>query len=83
MAWKLKGSYVETFSYDLMCPCDMSFDQGATYDFCHVALVFIIKEDKIEGTDVGGLAVAHRGHFPKVMTEGLEARHVRRQSRQR
>jgi hypothetical protein len=48
----------------------MSFDHGATYDFCRVALVFIIKEGEIEGTDVGGLTVAAIVDSPKVMTDG-------------
>ncbi len=70
MAWNLNGSYVETCSCDLMCPCNMSMDHGATYDFCRVTLVFIIKECEIEGTDVGGLSVAAIVDSPKVMTEG-------------
>ena len=44
MAWNLKGSYVETCSCELMCPCNLSFDHGATYDFCRVTLVFNIRE---------------------------------------
>jgi hypothetical protein len=32
MAWSLKGSYAETCSCELMCPCNLSFDHGATYD---------------------------------------------------
>jgi hypothetical protein len=36
MSWSLKGSYAETCSCDLMCPCNMSFDHGATYDYCRV-----------------------------------------------
>jgi hypothetical protein len=48
----------------------MSFDHGATYDFCRVTLVFNIKEGEIEGTDVGGLSVAAIADTPKVMTEG-------------
>src|SRR5215470_16746788 len=70
MAWNLKGSYVETCSCDLMCPCNMSFDHGATYDFCRATLVFVIEEGEIEGTDVGGLTVAAIIDTPKVMTEG-------------
>jgi hypothetical protein len=42
----------------------------ATYDFCRVTLVFIIKEGEIEGTDVGGLTVAAIVDSPKVMTDG-------------
>ena len=70
MAWNLKGSYFETCSCDLMCPCNMSFDHGATYDYCRVTLVFNIHEGNIEGTDVGGLKVAAIVDSPKVMTEG-------------
>jgi len=70
MAWNLKGTYFETCSCELMCPCNMSFDHGATYDYCRVTLVFNIKEGEIEGTDVGGLKVAAIADTPKVMTEG-------------
>ena len=70
VSWTLKGSYFETCSCDLMCPCNMSFDHGATNDYCRVTLVFNIKEGEIEGTDVGGLKVAAIADTPKVMTEG-------------
>jgi hypothetical protein len=70
VSWSLKGSYVETCSCELMCPCNMSFDHGATYDYCRVTLVFAIQEGEIEGTDVGGLKVAVIADTPKVMTEG-------------
>ena len=32
MSWSLSGSYVETCSCELMCPCNLSFDHGATYE---------------------------------------------------
>ena len=70
MSWKLKGSYVETCSCDLICPCNATFDHGATYDFCRVVLVFNIREGEIEGTDIGGLKVAAIADTPKVMTDG-------------
>jgi hypothetical protein len=70
MAWHLKGSYVETCSCELMCPCNMSMDHGATYDYCRVTLVFNIHEGEVEGTDIGGLKVAMIADTPKVMTEG-------------
>ena len=70
MSWTLKGSYAETCSCELMCPCNMSFDHGATYDYCRVTLVFNITEGEIEGTDVAGLKVAVIADTPKVMTEG-------------
>src|SRR3954454_1767055 len=70
MSWSLKGSYFETCSCDLMCPCNMSMAHGATNDYCRVTLVFNIKEGEIEGTDVSGLSVAAIADTPKVMTEG-------------
>jgi hypothetical protein len=70
MAWSLKGSYVETCSCELMCPCNLSFDHGATYDFCRVTLAFNIREGNVEGTDISGLRVAAIADTPKVMTEG-------------
>jgi hypothetical protein len=70
MPWHLKGSYAETCSCELMCPCNLSFDHGATYDYCRATLVFNIHSGEIEGTDVGGLKVCVIVDAPKVMTEG-------------
>jgi hypothetical protein len=70
VSWNLKGSYAETCSCELMCPCNLSFDHGATYDYCRVTLVFDIREGQVEGTDIGGLRVAAIADTPKVMTEG-------------
>ena len=70
MSWNLKGSYVETCSCELMCPCNLSFDHGATYDFCRATLVFQIHEGAVEGTDIGGRKVATIIDTPKVMTDG-------------
>jgi hypothetical protein len=70
MSWNLKGSYVETCSCELMCPCNLSFDHGATYDFCRVTLAFNIREGEVEGTDIAGLRVVAIADTPKVMTEG-------------
>jgi hypothetical protein len=70
MTWNLTGSYMETCSCDLMCPCNLSFDHGATYDFCRVTLVFTIREGAVDGTDIAGRTVAIVADTPKVMTEG-------------
>jgi len=53
-----------------MCPCNLSFDHGATYDFCRVTLVFNIREGQVDGADIGGRKVAVIADTPKVMTEG-------------
>ena len=70
MAWTLKGSYAETCSCELMCPCNLSFDHGATYDFCRATLAFHVREGEIDGTDVAGLNVVVIIDTPKVMTDG-------------
>jgi hypothetical protein len=70
MSWNLTGSYAETCSCELMCPCNLSMDHGATYDFCRVTLVFNLRDGQIEGTEVGGRRVVLIADTPKVMTEG-------------
>src|SRR5262245_60502288 len=70
MAWNLTGSYVETCSCELMCPCNTSLDHGATYDFCRVVLAFNIRAGDIEGTDIAGRRVVLIADTPKVMTAG-------------
>jgi hypothetical protein len=70
MSWTLKGSYVETCSCELMCPCNLSFDHGATYDFCRATLAFHIREGEVDGTDISDLKIAFIIDTPKVMTEG-------------
>ena len=70
MSWTLTGSYVETCSCELMCPCNLSFDHGATYDFCRVTLVFNIVQGTVESTDIAGRKVALIADTPKVMTDG-------------
>ena len=70
MSWNLRGDYVETCSCELMCPCNLSFDHGATYDYCRVVLVFDIHEGEVDGMDIGGTRVAAIAETPKVMTEG-------------
>jgi hypothetical protein len=70
MSWNISGRYVETCSCELMCPCNLSFDHGATYDYCRVTLCFDIENGEIEGTDVSGLKFVAIADSPKVMTEG-------------
>ena len=70
MAWQVKGTYFETCSCEVVCPCTASFSLGADYDRCRVTLVFNVVEGNVEGTDVGGLKVAAIGDAPKRMTDG-------------
>src|ERR1700738_1290378 len=70
MSWKLTGSYFETCSCDVVCPCTASLSFGATHDRCKVVLVFNVKDGEVDGTDVSGLTVAAVADSPKVMSEG-------------
>src|SRR3954466_1515584 len=70
MSWNLRGSYAETCSCELMCPCNLSFDHGATYDFCRATLAFAIREGAVDGTDVAGRRVVAIIDTPKMMTDG-------------
>src|SRR5512132_1326897 len=70
MAWTLEGTYFETCSCDVVCPCATSLALGADYDRCRVTLVFNVVDGDVEGTDVSGLHVAAVADTPKVMTEG-------------
>jgi len=70
MSWNLRGSYAETCSCELMCPCNLTFDHGATYDYCRVTLGFNVREGAVDGTDVAGRKVVIIADSPKVMTEG-------------
>jgi hypothetical protein len=70
MPWNLAGSYFETCSCDVVCPCTASLSLGATRDRCNAILVFNVKSGEVDGTDVSGLSVAAVADTPKVMSEG-------------
>lgn len=70
MSWKLSGSYFETCSCDVVCPCTASLSLGATRDRCRATLVFHVESGEVEGTDVSGLTVAAVADTPKVMSDG-------------
>jgi hypothetical protein len=70
MSWKLEGTYFETCSCEVICPCTASLAFGATYDRCKVVLVFHVVDGDVAGTDVSGLNVAAVADTPKVMSEG-------------
>lgn len=70
MPWNLTGSYFETCSCDVICPCTASLSMGATRDRCKVVLVFNVKSGEVDGTDVSGLVVAAVCDTPKVMSDG-------------
>jgi hypothetical protein len=70
MSWQLEGSYFETCSCDVICPCTASLALGATNDRCKATLVFNVQSGEVDGTDVSGQTVAAIADTPKVMSEG-------------
>ena len=70
MAWNIEGTYFETCSCEVVCPCTASLALGADYDRCRVTLVFNIAKGDVEGVDVSGLALAAVVDTPKLMTDG-------------
>jgi hypothetical protein len=70
MAWNLEGTYFETCSCEVVCPCTVSLSLGADYERCRVTLVFNITQGEVEGVDVSGLKVAAIADTPKVMSDG-------------
>src|ERR687885_260934 len=70
MAWNLEGTYFESCSCEVVCPCTASMALGADYDRCRVTLVFNVARGDVDGTDVGGVALAVVADTPKVMTDG-------------
>jgi hypothetical protein len=70
MSWSLGGSYFETCSCDVMCPCTASLALPATNERCNAMLVFHIKDGTVEDVDVSGLTVAAIADTPRVMSEG-------------
>jgi hypothetical protein len=70
MAWNLQGTYFETCSCEVVCPCSVSLSLGADYDRCRATLVFNVVHGDVEGTDVSGLKVAAIADTPKMMTDG-------------
>ena len=70
MAWNIEGTYFESCSCEVVCPCTASLALGADYDRCRVTLVFNVTDGEVDGTDVSGVTVAAVADTPKVMTEG-------------
>ena len=70
MAWQIAGTYFETCSCEVVCPCTASLALGADYDRCRVTLVFNVADGDVDGTDVSGLTVAAVADTPKVMSDG-------------
>jgi hypothetical protein len=71
MAWKLDGTYFENCNCDWVCPCIVSsLTSPATYDRCHLILIYNVRAGEVDGLDVSGLSVAVVADTPAMMTDG-------------
>lgn len=70
MSWNLEGTYFESCSCEVPCPCTTSLDLGADLDYCRALLAFNIASGDVNGVDVGGVGVAMIVDSPKVMSDG-------------
>ena len=85
MSWKLEGSYFETCSCEVVCPCTASMAFGASYDRCRVTLVLLVdlapeivrvgrQRDRWRGEDAVDRCAPHivvRGHPVDRTTDDL------------
>jgi hypothetical protein len=72
MAWKIEGTYFESCTCDVACPCTVSsLALPADRDHCSVLLAFDIESGDVEGVDVSGTRVGLVAHAPQAqMTDG-------------
>jgi hypothetical protein len=70
MAFRIEGSYFESCSCEVVCPCTASLALGADYERCRATLVFHVEQGEVDGVDVSELTVAAVADTPKVMSDG-------------
>jgi hypothetical protein len=70
MAFRIEGSYFESCSCEVVCPCTASLALGADYERCRATLVFHVEQGEVDGVDVSDLTVAAVADTPKVMSDG-------------
>jgi hypothetical protein len=71
MAYRMSGTYMESCSCEVTCPCGASnLALPATYDRCEVLLAFHIEEGEVDGVDVADVTVAMLADTPAQMSDG-------------
>ena len=71
MAYDVRGTYLESCSCEVACPCGTSnLALPATYDRCQVLLAFHFDEGTVDGVDVSGTTTAMFADTPAQMTDG-------------
>lgn len=71
MAYAIRGTYAESCSCDVACPCGASnLVLPATYERCRFFAAFHVDEGEIDGVDVSGTTTAVFADTPGQMTDG-------------
>ena len=71
MAYDVRGTYLESCSCEVACPCGASnLALPATYDRCRVLLAFHFDQGTVDGVDVAGTTTAMFADTPAQMTDG-------------
>ena len=71
MAYALRGTYVESCSCEIACPCGASnLALPASYDRCRFLAAFHVDEGDVDGVDVAGTTSAMLADTPAQMTDG-------------
>jgi hypothetical protein len=71
MSWKVRGTYFENCSCNMVCPCSTSgMSMPADYDRCRVLLAFHIEEGNVDALDISGLNLAVLADTPALMSDG-------------
>ena len=71
MAWTLKGTWYESCSCKIVCPCNLGPaepDQG----WCSALLGFSIESGEANGVDLGGTTLAFHGELPGDFMGGID-----------
>src|ERR1700704_5653299 len=71
MAWQLEGTYFESCSCDVLCPCGASsMVLPADKDRCQVVLAYHVDSGEIDGVDVSDRTIVVVADTPAQMSDG-------------
>jgi hypothetical protein len=71
MAWQLDGTYFESCSCDVLCPCGASsLVLPADKDRCQVVLAYHVDSGEIDGVDVSDRTIVVVADTPAQMSDG-------------
>lgn len=73
MAWRLKGRYVTACSCTNVCPCSTASappDNPDGTTNCWGAGIFDVREGNLDDTDLSGMKIGLKVHFPELVSNG-------------